>query len=214
MTALMAIVREDMVIGRGTGAGDVVLPPLLAHLPLERLRFDGNDIIDAATIEDWYIDAAGAKRLEPGDGRQPLSCAWDAQIEHAAGTWVAIDAQEAARRTLKAAAQIKRQSVTAGGCTVTIDGIDIAIWADEMTIATLTALAMRAASDPALVIPQWRARDGQFFELNAADILALADGLFAFRMTCFEVEGALAADIDAGNVTTIEEIEDADWPDN
>lgn len=211
---LMAIVREDMVIGRGTGLDGVAVPALVAELPLERLRYDGETLIDAATIEDWYIDASGAKRLEPGAGRQPLMCAWDARLEIAGGAWVAVDADEAAKRDLKAAAQTKRQQVIAGGCTVAVDGVAIPIWADDRTVATLTALSVRALANPALVIPQWRARDGQFYELNAADIAALAEGLFTFINEAFEIEGEVVADIDAENITTLAEIDAAGWPEN
>ena len=115
---------------------------------------------------------------------------------------------------LLAFAAFKRRAVVNGGCVVAVDGLQIPIWADDKTIATLTALMMRASADPNLVIPSWKARDGTFFELNAGDIATLANGLFAFIQTAFDVEGAVAADIAAENITTLEEIEAADWPSN
>lgn len=115
---------------------------------------------------------------------------------------------------LKAAAQAKRKSVIAGGCVVAVDGLQIPIWADDKTVATLTALMLRASGNPGIVVQSWKARDGAFFELNATDISALADGLFAFIQAAFDAEGAIVADVDAENITTIDEIEAAAWPSN
>jgi hypothetical protein len=185
----------------------------LAEAPLARLRWSGGAIIDVAAVTQWYIGETGAKHVADAPGRQPLMCAWDATLERdAEGEWIAIDPSEVAKRALRAAAQAKRQRVTAGGCTITVDGLDIPIWADDRTVATLTALSVRAAANPALIVPQWRARDGNFFELNAADIAALSDGLFTFINEAFVAEGDVVADIDAGDITTIAEIEAADWP--
>jgi hypothetical protein len=208
------VIHEDLVIGEGTGIAGPERPAALADLPLQRLRWDGADIIDAATVEDWYVDDNGFKRLADGFSRQPITCAWDAVLEKTGGMWAVVAPAEIAKRELKKAAQAKRQTVVAGGCTVTIDGIGIAIWADDRTIATLTALSLRAAANPALIVPQWRGRDGAFYELNAGDIAALSDGLFAFINEAFEAEGEVVADIDAENITTLEEIGDADWPEN
>lgn len=115
---------------------------------------------------------------------------------------------------LLAFAAFKRRAIVNGGCVVAVDGLQIPIWADDKTIATLTALMVRASADPNLIIPSWKARDGQFFELNAADIATLANGLFAFIQAAYGVEGAVAADIAAENITTIDEIEAAGWPAN
>jgi len=118
------------------------------------------------------------------------------------------------RSGLQAYAAAKRRAVIAGGCTIAVDGLQIPIWADDKTIATLTALMLRASIDPNLVIASWKARDGNFFELNAGDIATLANGLFAFIQSAFDVEGSVSADIEAENITTLEEIEAAGWPAN
>lgn len=121
---------------------------------------------------------------------------------------------EPTKADLLAHAWATRVRALAAGCVVAVDGLQIPIWADDRTIATLTALMMRASADPNLIIPSWKARDGQFFELNAGDIATLANGLFAFIQAAFDVEGAVVADIEAENITTREEIEAAGWPAN
>jgi hypothetical protein len=211
---MVLVIHEDLVVGEGTGIAGPERPAHLADAPLARLRWSNGAIIDVADVTQWFIGHNGTKHLTDAPGRQLLTCAWDAKIEHVNGAWAVVDPAEVAKRALKAAAQAKRQRVVAGGCTVTVDGIAIPIWADDRTIATLTALAVRAAANPALIVPQWRARDGSFYELNAADIAVMSDGLFAFINEAFEVEGEVAADIDAENITTLAEIEAADWPEN
>lgn len=112
---------------------------------------------------------------------------------------------------LKACAREKRKSVIAGGCTVTVDGIAMPVWADADTISALTGLSLMASANPALTA-SWKARDGQFYDLNAADITTLATGVATFVQAAFAAESAVVADIDADNITTADEIEAADWP--
>ena len=112
---------------------------------------------------------------------------------------------------LKACAREKRKSVIAGGCTVTVDGIAMPVWADADTISALTGLSLMASANPALTA-SWKARDGQFYDLTAADITTLATGVATFVQAAFAAESAVVADIDADNITTADEIEAADWP--
>jgi hypothetical protein len=206
----VATVREDMVIGKGTGGDGIAIPSELSSLPLDRLRFDGQDIIDGATISDWFIDALGAKRLQNGSGRQALTCEWDDVLEKQNGSWVVIDALKA---SLKGYAASKRAGVMNAGCTVTVSGSPLKVWADTQTQTALTALSVQASSNPALTTV-WKCRDGFFVTLTAAGIASLASGVMAFVQSAFATEADVVADIDASSITTTAEIDAASWPAN
>lgn len=126
MTATVAIVREDMVIGRGTGCVGVPLPDDLVSLPLERLRFDGFCVVDTADVSLWYVDTSGAKRLRPGEGRQPLLCQWNDRLVNIAGAWRVADKHA---ESLKAYAARKREAAidakfgSAGFLSVAMDAV-------------------------------------------------------------------------------------------
>ena len=114
---------------------------------------------------------------------------------------------------LKGYARDKRNQVIAGGCVVTVDGLAIASWADAQTQAALTAIAVAAAANPAFETT-WKGRDGQFYEINAADVSVLSQGVLAFVQAAFATESAVVADIEAENITDLDEIEAAAWPSN
>lgn len=206
----VATVREDMVIGKGTGIDGVPIPAGLSQLPLERLRFDGQSVVDGEAISEWHIDALGAKRLTAAPGRQPLTCEWDDVLEKQSGLWVVINALKA---SLKSYATSKRAGVINAGCEVTVSGTLLKVWADTQTQTALTALSVLASSNPALTTV-WKCRDGTFATLNATGIAALAAGVMTFVQSAFAIEGDVVADIDAGDITTTAEIDAAPWPAN
>lgn len=89
MGMTFAVLDEDMVVGRiiGVGAG-LPIPGKFSELPLNRLRFDGTDIIDADGIGSWLIDDLGRKRLRAmndGSGWQALDCAFNDVMIKASG---------------------------------------------------------------------------------------------------------------------------------
>lgn len=65
----------------------IPLPQELLNVPAERLRYVADDFIDAADVTEWHVDEHGEKWVEAGDGRQPLTCAWDALLINDGGTW-------------------------------------------------------------------------------------------------------------------------------
>lgn len=97
----------------------------------------------------------------------------------------------AARKAVKAAAvTLKRQEVEGG--TVTIAGVPI--WIDPTSQGKLTAAAVAAGLDPTMSIT-WKGSDGTFYDLDAAAVIALAQGAMAFVQAAFAREGALLAEI-------------------
>ena len=207
---MIAIIREDMVIGRGSGIQGVELSDDLAKLPLGRLRYDGTQIIDGATVTDWYIDAAGAKRIASGPGRQALTCEWDDLLSNETGSWVVVDAE---KERLKSYATSKRASCISGGCTVTVSGTPLKVWADTQSQTALTALSVIVASNPQFSTV-WKCRDGTFATLTGAEISTLATGVMTFVQSAFATEADVVADIASGTITNYLQIDAAQWPAN
>lgn len=81
MKTMYAIIESDLVLGRvsGDGTGEMI-PESLQALPFGQLRFDGKNLIDAATISTWLIDDFDRKRLPSmhlDSDWQSLDCSWD-----------------------------------------------------------------------------------------------------------------------------------------
>lgn len=88
MTAI--ILEGDMVVGRMDGdAVGVLMPDELRGLPNEQLRFDGETLVDATNVTDWWIDDAGVKHLaaDPDGAWQSLECAWDDPVMRVNDLW-------------------------------------------------------------------------------------------------------------------------------
>lgn len=116
-------VDEDLVIGTAAGAAvGVIASAAFAAFPIERLRYDGQQIVDAGAVTSWWVDASGRKHLEEGPGRQALSCAWDDELVDDDGTWrirgsadVLAAAKVAGKTRVAAAAEIARQAYITPG---------------------------------------------------------------------------------------------------
>lgn len=100
----------------------------------------------------------------------------------------------------------KRRAVIAAGTTVTVGGTAIPTWADSDTQAALTALVVATTMTPTLTT-SWRGRDGNFYPLDAAGIVALATGVMTFVQTAFNIEAAAVAAINAGTATTVAHVD-------
>lgn len=112
---------------------------------------------------------------------------------------------------LKAYAATKRRDVVDGGCTVTVQGAPIAVWADAASSGALTALVVAAGINPALTA-SWKGRDGAFHALNAAAISDLALGVMAFVQEAFETEADAVSGINGASITTLAQIDALNWP--
>ncbi|WP_321337898.1 DUF4376 domain-containing protein [Breoghania sp.] len=92
-------------------------------------------------------------------------------------------------------ASIRFEAETGG---VTVSGMEI--MTDRESQAKILAVRVKAAADPDFSTT-WKALNG-WFALNAATIVALSDAVLAHVAACFQAEEAVAAAIDAGEVTT------------
>lgn len=58
----------------------------------------------------------------------------------------------------------------------------------------------------------WKCEDGTFITLDATEALALATSVMSFVSACFGVESSIAAAIESGEITTVEQVDQAEWP--
>lgn len=115
--------------------------------------------------------------------------------------------QPATLQNLLAAAQKKRRALEIGG--VTIGGIPV--YTDPESQAKLHA-ARTAAKEDANYTVKWKTSAGTFATLDAATIIALADGVRAHVQMCFVAEEAVAAKINSNTYTTFVQVDQAsEW---
>lgn len=120
-----------------------------------------------------------------------------------------LSAEEAAER-LEAAKAAKRAEIAAARFAAETGGIVVGvaeIRTDRESQAMITGAALKAMQDEAYAC-KWKA-EGGFIELNAAQILAVADAVRAHVQSCFDHEADLTALIDAAE--TWEELEAITW---
>lgn len=76
---IKALVDADLIVGLVIGDCDgVPMPEALEGVTLDRLRYIGGIIVDAAARDAFYIDDLGRKRVEQLDPAWPeIACVWD-----------------------------------------------------------------------------------------------------------------------------------------
>ena len=68
----IAILADDLVSGTADGDVDgLVIPSDLSALPIERLRYDGAQILDAEGFDRFFIDSMGQKHIVRHDPAWP-----------------------------------------------------------------------------------------------------------------------------------------------
>lgn len=152
------------------------------------VKVDPNDLPDLAGLH-----------LVP-DG-VPVAIGWS----FAAG---AFAPPSASTPDLKAAAAAKRWSVETGG--IVVAGMSIDTGRESQALIAGAHAYVQAA--PATVIP-FKGLGG-WVDLDAAAVTAVALAVAAHVQACFAAERAVDAAIDAGTISTVAEIDAADWPQN
>lgn len=102
---MRALIKGDFVTGAGKRLPGPEIPMHMRTMPVGRLRVLDGEIVDAAGLSTFYIDADGRKHAVPGDGWQEIDCQWDDKLNLDAetGDWyLETDAERLA--TAKAAA--------------------------------------------------------------------------------------------------------------
>lgn len=86
-----------------------------------------------------------------------------------------------------------------------------AIATDRESQALIMGARLYAQATPAATF-QFKTAGG-FVSLDAAQIEAVALAVAAHVQACFAVEAAVLAEIEAGNITTLSQVDGAAWPD-
>lgn len=118
----------------------------------------------------------------------------------------AIDADAAARNRLMAYATAKRYAVETGGILVGGANVDTSRDSQGM-IANAHAYVVNSGV-PSV---RFKAKSG-WVVLPASQVTAIALAVGAHVQTCFDLEGTISDKITTGIITTMAEIDEANWP--
>jgi hypothetical protein len=165
-------------------------------------------VIDAGKVENTILAESGfsipGKTLVQSD-TAATGDLWDGATFTKPPKWASLAEGKAAQIEALAA---KRYSVEIGG--TTIGGVPIAT--DRDTQSKLVAIRILAKEDNAYTV-RWKTSAG-FVTLDAATIIAVADGVRAFVQAAFDREATLIDAIEAA--TTLAELDAIDltagWP--
>ncbi len=95
---------------------------------------------------------------------------------------------------------------------IVVDGVPIAT--DDRSKMMLIGSRLAAMASPETYITPWAALDGSTHQFDAAKMIAVSDAALAHVQACFNLQGELWGAIEAGTITTTEEIDAASWPAN
>jgi hypothetical protein len=137
---------------------------------------------------NWLRLMTPSERLAFGAAELPEPPTFDGRYYGASGVPHPLDQLKAQKKAEAAARRWEREN--AG---VVIDGVRFST--DERTRTVLIGARIMAREDSSYTV-EWKS-DGQFTSLNAAQIIKAADGVAAHVKSCFVVEKAHAAAIDA-----------------
>lgn len=116
----------------------------------------------------------------------------------------AIDPERVPAAALVAYATAKRWQVEVGG--VTIGGMAVAT--DDRSKVMILGARVAAQADPEWATV-WHGADGGAYPLNAAAMVAVSNAVEAHVNATFALFAQVKADIDAGKITTVTEIDAA-----
>ena len=165
-------------------------------------------VIDAGKVENVILAEPSftlpGKTLVRSDTAS-IGDLWDGATFARPPKWPSV---AAGKDALHAALAAKRYAIETGG--TTIAGVPVAT--DRESQGKLVAVRIVAKENPAYSV-KWKTSAG-FVTLNAATIIAVADGVRAFVQAAFDREAALSSEIEAA--TTLAELDaidlEAGWP--
>jgi hypothetical protein len=100
---------------------------------------------------------------------------------------------------------LTRYNTEQGGMTLT-SGMPIKT--DDRSQAKINGARLAAEKDAAFTT-EWHAADGTFHHMVSADVIAMSGELQTHIDNCFSTSSTVAADIDAGTTTTLDQIDAA-----
>lgn len=199
---IVAVLNDDIVVGRGEGIVGPAIPAELLDLPDARLRFDGATVVDVGSeVQAFFIDAIGQKHIVAADGRQELACSVADRLQAVEGVWSVRTAADDLR-AYAAATRWKREQAgtTWNSWPIHTDDRSQGKYLSELQAI---AIGVRDDSDP------WKFADGLFRPVTNAEFPALATAAREHVRTVFGIEGAVLAAITSEAITTREQIDAA-----
>jgi hypothetical protein len=82
---------------------------------------------------------------------------------------------------------------------------------DDRSKQMIIGARIAANADPDWTT-QWVGADGSVHPVDAAIVIAISDAVQAHVNACFVTYAVVKADIDAGDITTKQEVDSAGWP--
>jgi hypothetical protein len=104
----------------------------------------------------------------------------------------------------EALSDLRRRSVSASAL-IDLGTRSIPVWTDADSRGSIMGLVLALQSSPSLSV-QWLGADGLFYTLTPAEISALATGVLVFVQTAFAKQALIAAQIESGALTTLEQV--------
>lgn len=205
----LAVVNGDTVIGVRGDIPSIEAPPEFADVPIARLRYDGEALVDIKGVGRFAIGPDRVKHLPGTVGSESypiLDCRWDDVISMVDGQPVVVPKSDVLTARLAAYAADKRWRIETGGIVVNGAAIDTSRDSQAMISG---AFAYSQANPDKLI--KFKAATG-WTTLDAATVAAIATAVGDHVQACFAVEEEVAAAIEAGTITSIEQIDAADWP--
>jgi hypothetical protein len=93
-----------------------------------------------------------------------------------------------------------------------IVAIGVPIATDDRSKMMLIGSRLAAMAAPETYATPWAALDGTTHQFDAAQMIAVSDTALAHVQACFSLQGELWGAIEAGTITTTQEIDEANWP--
>ncbi len=106
--------------------------------------------------------------------------------------------------TLQEYAAAKRWEREVGG--IEVNGLTVAT--DDRSKTMISGARVAAMANPDFKT-SWKGAGGEFVPLDAHAVIAISDAVLAHVSNCFATEAQVLADIEAGAVTTFEQIDTA-----
>lgn len=103
---------------------------------------------------------------------------------------------------LEAYAAQKRWEKEVGG--IEVNGLTVAT--DDRSKTMISGARVAAMANPDFTTA-WKGSSGEFVPLDASAVVAISDAVLAHVSNCFAIEAQVLADIEAGAITTVEQID-------
>lgn len=116
---------------------------------------------------------------------------------------------EEKKDALYAYAGSARSQKQVAGTTVDLGAGPMPISTDSTTQLFLSGARIKAEADANYTIHNYKLAPGQYATLTAAAIVAISDAVEAYIQSCFDKNKDVDADIDAGTISTTDEIDQA-----